>query len=246
MKRFIVFSLAGVLTTSPLQAYEAGKFYYQGNTKEKVIALTFDDGPGTYTPQILDYLKAHHARATFFIEGDQVAAHPDYVRRIRDDGHEIGNHTYSHFNFHFVKDHPHDVFIKEFDKTDEAIQKALNDPAFKTKVLRMPNGAYGKFNRAWLIPDLKKRGVALVHWSFGEDWLKKRPGKDAAGKKIDVRLTSDVIAADYIRNAQPGAVFLMHDGGRHREKTFEALQVIVPALEKQGYRFVAAEDLFKN
>ena len=101
-----------------------------------------------------------------------------------------------------------------------------------SKALRMPHGAYGKFNRDWLIPFLQKRGVALVHWSFGEDWL--------------LKFSAEQMAADYIKQARPGAVFLMHDGGRHREKTFAALQVIVPSLEEKGYRFVAAEDLFKE
>ena len=213
-------------------SYTPGKFYYQGHTTEKVIALTFDDGPGPFTPKILEYLKQHNARATFFIEGDQVAAYPQYVRQVRAAGHEIGNHTFSHLNFHKVKDHPADVFAKEFDSTDDAIRKALGDAAFKTKILRMPYGAYGKFNREWLIPAIKERGVALVHWSFGEDWF--------------LKLTPEKMAADYLKNAGPGAVFLMHDGGRHREKTFAALQIVIPALEKKGYRFVAAEDLFKE
>ena len=58
--------------------YQPGKFYYQGHTKEKVIALTFDDGPGPFTPQILGLLKEHHARATFFMEGDQIPSYPQY------------------------------------------------------------------------------------------------------------------------------------------------------------------------
>jgi len=228
-KRFI--SLACLIGT-PLWAYQPGKFYYQGHTKEKVIALTFDDGPGPFTPKILEYLEEHHARATFFVEGDQVAAYPQFVRQVRDEGHEIGNHTFSHLDFHKVKEHPAEVFAKEFDSTDDAIRKALGDPTFKTKVLRMPHGAYGKFNRDWLIPAIRERGVALVHWSFGEDWLLKN--------------SAEKMEADYISSASPGAVFLMHDGGRHREKTWQVLQAVIPALEKKGYRFVAAEDLFKE
>jgi peptidoglycan/xylan/chitin deacetylase (PgdA/CDA1 family) len=212
-------------------AYQPGKFYFQGHTKEKVIALTFDDGPGPFTPQILGFLKEHNARATFFIEGDQVAAYPQYVRQVREAGHEIGNHTFSHLDFHKVKDHPADVFAREFASTDDAIAQALGDPAFKTRVLRMPHGAYGKFNRDWLIPAIRERGVALVHWTFGTDWFLKK--------------TPEQMASEYVKNAHPGAVFLMHDGGRHREKTLAALKIILPALEQKGYRFVAAEDLFK-
>jgi peptidoglycan/xylan/chitin deacetylase (PgdA/CDA1 family) len=229
-----IFALACclLLACSLSDAYAPGKFYSQGHTKEKVIALTFDDGPGVFTPKILEYLKAHHIRATFFIEGDQVSAYPQFVREVHDAGHELGNHTFSHLNFHRVKNQPAVLFVKELESTEEALRKALSDPHFKTRVVRMPYGAYGKFDRDWLIPILQERGYALVHWSFGEDWL--------------LQLTPQKMAADYIKNAGPGAIFLMHDGGRHREKTFEALQIIVPALEQKGYRFVAADDLLKE
>jgi peptidoglycan/xylan/chitin deacetylase (PgdA/CDA1 family) len=230
MRASILFGIALALA-QPASAYQPGKFYYQGHTKEKVIALTFDDGPGPFTPKILAYLKEHYARATFFIEGDQVAAYPQFVRQVHDEGHEIGNHTFSHLNFHQVKNHPAEVFAKEIDSTEAAIRKALGNPAFRTKIIRMPYGAYGKFNRDWMNPYLKEHGYSLVHWSFGEDWLLKN--------------SAEKMEADYIANAAPGAVFLMHDGGRHREKTWQVLQVVIPALEKKGYRFVAAEDLFK-
>jgi peptidoglycan/xylan/chitin deacetylase (PgdA/CDA1 family) len=236
LHKFAVMILTGAVlgAVRPALAYEAGKFYFQGHTKEKVIALTFDDGPGPFTPKILDYLKAHNARATFFIEGDQVAAYPQFVKQVRDAGHELGNHTFYHKDYHRIKDHPREQLAKELDMTEAAIRKALGDEGFHTKVVRMPYGAYGKFNRDWLIPLLKERDSALVHWSFGTDWFLKKPAAQ--------------MAEEYLKkeNAYPGAIFLMHDGGRHREKTFEALQIILPALEKRGFRFVAAEDLFKD
>ena len=93
----------------------------------------------------------------------------------------------------------------------------------------MPHGYY---NKTWLLPTLKEKGYALVHWTFGTDWFLKK--------------TPEQMAAEYIQNARPGAVFLLHDGGRHREKTLAALKIMMPALEQKGYRFVAAEDLFKD
>ena len=231
-KTSFVLNVVVLLIVQTVFAYQAGQFYYQGNTKEKVIALTFDDGPGVFTPQVLQFLKEHHARATFFILGDQVALYPQNLRMIRDAGDELGNHTYYHLNYHQVKDHPSEHLSKELDMTEAAMQKALGDPQFKTKILRMPYGAYGKFNEGWLIPLLKEKNYALVHWSFGTDWL--------------LKMTPEQMADAYIKNAVPGAVFLMHDGGRHREKTLAALKIVVPALEQKGYRFVAAEDLFKD
>jgi peptidoglycan-N-acetylglucosamine deacetylase len=227
----------------PLFAYEPGKFYYQGHTKEKVIALSFDDGPGPFTSKILDYLKLHHIRATFFMLGDQVPMYPQIAKDVLAAGHEIGNHTYTHSNWNTAKNADgRDRFAKEVDETEAEIVKAVGQ---HTRIVRMPYGAFGKYDRAWLLPTLKEKGYALVHWTFGEDWLthRKAAGKEKPG---NVTLTPEVLAADYIRNAGPGAVFLMHDGGRHRERTFAALQIIVPELEKKGYHFVACEDLFKD
>src|SRR5689334_1915867 len=89
-----------LLTPLTVCAYRPGHFYTQGKTHEKVIALTFDDGPGRITPALLDLLKAHGIRATFFMEGTQVEEFPEIARQVVESGHEIGNHTYTHFDFH--------------------------------------------------------------------------------------------------------------------------------------------------
>jgi peptidoglycan-N-acetylglucosamine deacetylase len=234
MKRLsaVVFSSVALVLAVSAHAYTPGRYYHTGETKDKVIALSFDDGPGVFTPKILEYLKEQNARATFFIEGDQVAAYPQFVRQIRDAGHELANHTYYHKNYRLVKDKPREQLDKELTMTEDAIRKALGDPNFKMKAVRMPNGAYGKFNKDWLLPLLKERGYALVHWTHGSDWHMKN--------------TAEKMASEYIAAARPGAVFLMHDGGRRREKTFEALKIMVPTLKRKGYRFVACEDLLSG
>jgi peptidoglycan/xylan/chitin deacetylase (PgdA/CDA1 family) len=221
-------------------AYVPGKFYYQGHTKEKMIALTFADGPGKFTLPILDLLKKHNIRATFFMLGDQVEEYPEIARQVRDAGHEIGNHTYEHFDYHKVKNAAPTRLVHELDQTENTLRRAFHNPDYKTKLVRMP---YGYFNHTWLLPTLKENDYALVHWTYGEDWLFKKKG-DEPGSMVE--LTPDVLAADYIKNARPGAIFLFHDGGRHRERTLGALQIVIPELEKMGYHFVAAEDLLKE
>ena len=240
IKRFF-FLIAGLCFLSwPAGAYVPGKFYYQGHPKEKIIALTFDDGPGAFTPQVLELLKEHHARATFFMEGDQIPSYPQFAKAVADAGMEIGNHTWSHPDFHKVKEAPVARLEEELQKTKDAIQKFTG---VTPRIVRMP---YGYYNKTWLLPLLKEKGYSLVHWTFGEDWLYKRHEIDHALKKSEIKLTPEILAADYIKNAFPGAVFLFHDGGRHRERTLAALKIVIPTLEQKGYRFVAAEDLFSS
>jgi peptidoglycan/xylan/chitin deacetylase (PgdA/CDA1 family) len=209
-------------------AYVPGHFYSFGHTTDKVIALTFDDGPGPITPQVLQLLAAHHIRATFFMEGTQIEEYAPIARQVADAGMEIGNHTYWHFNYHKLKNATPERLVHELRQTEATLRRAFRDPNFRTKVVRMP---YGYFNHTWLLPTLKKEGYALVHWSCDEEG---HPGQ-----------TVDQMAEAYIAHAKPGAVFLFHDGGRHREKTLQAVTLVVGALEKQGYRFIPAEEMFK-
>ena len=190
------------LLTCPLWAYVPGHFYYVGHTQEKMIALTFDDGPGRITPALLELLKAHNIRATFFMEGTQVEEFPKIARQVSDEGHEIGNHTYMHFDYHKAKNAAPQRLVHELEQTESTLRRALHDPNFRTWVVRMP---YGYFNHTWLLPTLKKEGYALVHWSYdGEQ---------------DRTATAEQLSQGYIAHAKPGAVFLFHDGGRHQGKS---------------------------
>jgi peptidoglycan/xylan/chitin deacetylase (PgdA/CDA1 family) len=213
----------------PARAYVPGRFYATGHTSEKVIALTFDDGPGPITPTLLNFLKDHHIRATFFMEGTQVERYASWVREVAGAGHEIGNHTYMHFDYHKLKNATPDRLLHELSQTESALRRALHNPDFRTHVVRMP---YGYTNRTWLLPTLKDKGYALVNWTCDEEG---HPNE-----------TAQEMATEYLMHARPGAVFLFHDGGRHREKTLAAVTQVVDALEKQGYRFVPAEEMFKN
>lgn len=224
-------------------AYVPGHFYHTGHTQEKVIALTFDDGPGKFTIPILELLKKHNIHATFFMLGDQIEEYPAIARQVLEEGHEIGNHTYTHFDYHKQKNAAPQRLAHELAQTEATLRRALRDPGFKTKLVRMP---YGYFNRTWLLPTLKENGYALVHWSFGEDWMLKRHSAHESKTDSSVMLTPEVLAADYIKNARPGAVFLFHDGGRHRERTLGALQIVVPELEKRGYHFIPAREMFPD
>src|ERR1035438_5874066 len=153
----ILFLLSAVcFLTCPLWAYVPGKFYYEGKTKERVIALTFDDGPGRTTPAILDLLKRHHIHATFFMEGSQIEGYAAIARQVVAEGHEVGNHTYIHFDYHNVKNAAPARLVHESEQTEAALQRAAG---IQTTIVRMP---YGYFNHTWLLPTLKAHGYALV------------------------------------------------------------------------------------
>ena len=216
----------------PSRSYQPGKFYHDGATKEKVIALTFDDGPGRTTPAVLDLLKKHNIRATFFMEGSQIEDYPHIARMVRDAGMEIGNHTYNHLNFNSPKNAFKERLVHEVVQTEVSLHRALKDPNYQMKAVRMPYGASGKNTRPWLLPTLKEHGYASVNWSFGEDWIFSIP--------------EDKMIKDYVAHAKPGAVFLFHDGGRHREKTLAVVTQVIDILEAKGYRFIPAEEMFKN
>jgi peptidoglycan-N-acetylglucosamine deacetylase len=227
--RFLV-GLVGLLFSLvwPAQAYVAGHYYARGPKTVKAIALTFDDGPGPSTPALLDLLSEHQAKATFFMEGTQIERYSKMVRKVRDAGHEIGNHTYFHFNYHKTKNASPPRLVHELHQAQASLRRALKDPKFDMSAARMP---YGYLNKTWLLPTLRAEGYALVHWTYVHEVPREPP---------------EVAAGFYIKRAKPGAIFLFHDGGPRRDRMLATLRIILETLEKDGYQFVTTEDLLKD
>src|SRR5947207_2484120 len=140
-----------ILSCAAAAAYVPGHFYHTGKTTEKIIGLTFDDGPGKFTIPILELLKQHHIRATFFMEGSQVEEYPEIARQVVEAGHEVGNHTYIHFDYHKQKNAAPQRLAHELEQTEAALQRAAG---VHTKIVRMP---YGYYNRTWLMPLMKEQ-----------------------------------------------------------------------------------------
>ena len=199
-----------------------GDFVTDGPSNAKRVALSFDDGPGAFTPHVLDILKKNGLHATFFMNGDQVKIRPEFARRVHQEGHEIGDHTYSHRNFYTYKETDPKVKLKS---QMELSKQVIQETTGITPVLcRMPYG----YSKAWVRPIAKEHGYILVNWTFGCDWTKKTPEEKRAA---------------YIRAIRPGAIFLMHDGGLHREGTVYALEGLIEELKKRGYEMVTVGDL---
>ncbi len=180
------------------------------------IHLTFDDGPHpTYTPQILDLLAAYDATGTFFMVGEEVAAHPQVAQRVASEGHVIGNHTWSHARLTEV-DEP--TFAAEILDTQAVLEDTVGQAP---TCLRPPFGARDDaVNQG--ADDL---GLRMAMWDVDpRDW--ERPGTDT----IVDRVRSEV---------QPGDVVLLHDGFRDRGQTVAALERLLAELSDRGYRFTA-------
>ena len=216
------------VTVVTKQPTDSGYQVYTTKTgDDKVVALTFDDGPWpTTTSEILDILKENDAKATFFEIGNQIAENADVVGRIHKEGHQIGTHTWDHASgsgggVDLTKMSP-DEQVQEVEKGFQAIDQAIGEQT--PRILRAPGGNY----HGDIIPNLKDYVVAEVGWNVDtEDW--RKPGADKIEKAI--------------LSVKPGDVVLMHDGGGDRSETVAALKEALPKLREQGYKFVTINEL---
>lgn len=197
----------------------------RGPETENKVALTFDDGPDPrFTPQILDVLSEYGVQATFFVMGARAEANPGLTRRIIDEGHIVGNHTYFHPNL--VEEGDVATLRTEVSRTEDALADIIG---YRTKLFRAPYG----FLYNELVEALGEMDYTVVGWSVDSlDW-RERPAEETA--------------YNVISNSGPGSVILMHDGAESdgdRTGTVEALRQIIPALQEQGLEFVTVPELF--
>ena len=182
------------------------------------IAMTFDDGssPGN-TTRLLDILKQRNIKVTFFMIGPNVVAHPEIARRALAEGHEIGNHSWTHPQLSKLSDQR---VTEEITKTQEAIKNACG---FTPTLLRPPYGAITKRQREWIENQF---GLNVILWSVDPlDW--KRPG-------------ASVITQRILSGAQSGAIILSHD---IHQQTVDAMPATLDALLAKGYKFVTVSQL---
>lgn len=208
---------------------EVVKKYNADTGGDKVVALTFDDGPWPdSTSAILDILAENDAKATFFTIGQQISGgNADVVKRAHDAGHQISSHSYDHASagdgrgVDMGRQTPQEQ-VDEVLKGYEAIEAATGAAA--SHAFRTPGGNFS----AETAQILQSHITAEIGWNIDtEDW--RRPGAQAI--------------ADRIKQAKPGSIILMHDGGGDRSQTVEALRQALPYLKEQGYRFVTIDEL---
>ncbi|MEM9770903.1 MAG: polysaccharide deacetylase family protein [Cyanobacteria bacterium P01_D01_bin.73] len=198
-----------------------GKVIYGGGVPidNKVIALTFDDGPWSETTAAaMNLLKQHGGKGTFFVIGNLVRRYPDLVKRMVADGHEVANHTWTH---RLAYSSPA-IAAREIDNTAAEIAKYTG---FQTRIYRPPGGVLNN----GLASYARNKGYAVLMWSTDTlDWRYRQ---------------AESIRQRVLRSLKPGEIVLMHDGGGPRWATVEALAKLLPELKAKGYRFVTVSEL---
>jgi peptidoglycan/xylan/chitin deacetylase (PgdA/CDA1 family) len=187
---------------------------------EKVIALTFDDGPWkTTTEQVLDILKQNNIKATFYMVGQAVQAHPEIAKKVVEEGHAIGNHTWRHI----MEDMDELTAAEEMGNAARLIYQTTG---VRTALMRPPGGNL----TGSLVPYSQKKGYSVNLWSADSS---------------DYYLSTPLIIDNVLSNARSGGIVLLHDGGGDRSQTVEALPQIISSLQKQGYKFVTMPELLQ-
>jgi peptidoglycan-N-acetylglucosamine deacetylase len=197
-------------------------FVRLGGGRSKDIALTFDDGPGPYTPEVLNVLERFHVRATFFAIGKMERYFSGSTIRQIHDGDVIGDHTETHPQLATLSAH------EQHEQLFEDIVRIELLGGDRPTLFRPPYGSYN----ATTMRELHRLHLLMVLWSADtEDYL--RPGVP-------------VIVQRALEGAKPGAILLMHDGGGNRSQTVAALPTIITKLRKQGYNLVTVPELLAH
>jgi len=207
--------------------------YFHGNKKKKKIALTFDDGPSKETERVLDLLKKHDAKATFFIWGERIKGREKIIERIKKEGHEFGNHTFSHKRMWFKS--------RKFMRED--IQKCddeLNKFGIKKNLFRFPGFKFG-LNSLIVCWKLKKKMIFadMVSNDWLNPWLKMK-----YNKKEPVKIDKPIQKT--LSKTKNGSILNFHDYlegiGSHKE-IIPIMEKVLPKLKEKGFEFVTVSEL---
>ncbi|UOF91329.1 polysaccharide deacetylase family protein [Fodinisporobacter ferrooxydans] len=197
--------------------------FLHGPENVKHVSLTFDDAPDdTFTPRVLDVLKQVNVKGTFFVIGERAAAHPDIMKRIVEEGHVIGNHTWNHPNLTKITKQEQ---AYQLDHTENVIDQITG---VRTALFRPP---YGALNPE-VIEVLIKRKYKIIYWNVDSlDWM---------------GLTGPQVTANILAHTRAGSIILQHAAGGKGEDlsgTIAAIPYFVQTLRSEGFTFVTIPQL---
>ncbi|MDO9578190.1 MAG: polysaccharide deacetylase family protein [Candidatus Cloacimonadales bacterium] len=197
--------------------------------RQKAICLTFDDGPHpVYTPQILQMLAKHDMKATFFITGSKIQKYRKILEQMISEGHEVGNHGYSHRNLIFKSK---EFILNEINKTDELLREC----GAKGEIVFRPPYGRMSLKAIFLLGELNKK---IIMWNI--------PTKDYKAEN------SQSIIRKIRKKLKPGGIIILHDAGKlinsnvDRTFTIEAVELIIEEILQKGYSFKTISEMLKN
>ena len=206
-----------------------GKNIVRLGTDQRIVALTYDDGPSPpYTDQLLDILAKHNVKATFFLIGKRIERHPETVDRMIAEGHQIGNHSYSHPVLGFL---PPFCVQRQIERTDDLIRQhgIVEEIVFRAPMLTrfLPV--------AYVLAKLDRTHISGDVWSW--DWTTQNPDK-----------ITETVVKKTLSSTGAGSIIVLHDGkaenkNANRSGTIEATDRIITALKQNGYQFVRLSDV---
>ena len=189
------------------------KYVWEQTTKSNRIYLTFDDGPiPEATPWVLDLLQRHNAKATFFCIGENASKNPELLKRILNEGHAVGNHTYNHVNGWQTNSA---TYINNVDLCTNAFQEILK---FDPKLFRPP---YGKLKSAQA-NELIRKGFKIIMW-------------DVLSADFDTSVSAEDCANNVLKNIKPGSIVIFHDSLKAFKNLEHALPATLKYIEEKGY-----------
>jgi peptidoglycan/xylan/chitin deacetylase (PgdA/CDA1 family) len=201
---------------------------WQIPTKEKVVYLTFDDGPNPLaTPFVLEQLRKYNAKGTFFCIGKNVVQHPDIFSHIKNEGHEVGNHTMHHANGWKTENQK---YLHEIKQADAVIHSNLFRPPYgriKKAQIKLVNGEWSMVNGETVVDGkpftIHDSRFTIIMWSV-------------LSGDFDTNIDGFTCFQNVINHVKPGSIIVFHDS----EKAFPRLQIALPKtlewLTKQGFR----------
>lgn len=216
---FIIWLLLTIFGAFEIRLNYFIKAFNKGKTKEKIIALTFDDGPTVFTPRILAILEKNNVKATFFCIGRQIEKYPEILQETYLSGHLIGNHTYHHSSKNGF--YSADKIVEEISSTNKIIEQKIG---IKTKLFRPPFGV----TNPHIAKALSKTKHHVIGWNI---------------RSLDTVIVDENRLFDRIsRQIKPGSIILMHDTS---DKTANVLEQLFVFLQKENYKVVLLNELLK-
>lgn len=213
----VLFSVSG---RHLVYAAEKPSAIYKVDTKDKVVALTFDISWGNKVPEpVLDVLKKEHVtKATFFLSGPWTLRHQEIAKRIHSMGYEIGSHGHLHKDY---SNYPNSWIVQQVSLSEKAIQQVTG---VKTRLIRTPNGDFN----SRVIRCLNQQGYTVIQWNTDSlDW--KNPGVSNIQQRV-------------LKRAIPGDIILMHASDSSKQ-IVQALPGVIDGLQAKGYHFVTVSEL---